>query len=219
VASETSKVRAVLGDAELLFRQGLRQLLESHGVDVIADTGQAHRLVRLATELEPDVVVVGSAPDGIDGVEAVHELRRVGVGAPVLMLIASEAEADVIEGILAGAGGYVLKDIAADHLVAAVAALVRGESYIGPRLGGVLVERIRREHHTHPAARSGEDRLTGREVEVLRLLARGLENHENAEQLFLSDATVKRHVSVILDKLELQNRTQAAVYAAKRGLD
>jgi DNA-binding NarL/FixJ family response regulator len=217
--TESSPPRVLVAAAELLFRVGLRQLLETHGVDVVGEAGDERRLIRLAAELSPDVIVVSSDKTGIDGVTATRKLKRVRAGAAVLMVIASETETDVIAGILAGAAGYVLKDVAVDHLVAAVAALRRGESYVGPRLGAVLVERIRRDFHEHPDAVSGEQRLTRREAEVLRMLARGSENDEIAKELLLSQATVKRHVSAILEKLDVRNRTQAAVYAAKRGLD
>jgi DNA-binding NarL/FixJ family response regulator len=217
--AEPAAPRVLVADAELLFRRGLRQLLETHGVDVVGETGEGYGLVRLAAELRPDVIVVSSDKTGIDGVMATRTLKRARVGAAVLMLIASETETDVIAGILAGAAGYVLKDVAVEHLIAAVAALMRGESYIGPRLGAVLVERVRRDYHEHPDPVSGEQRLTRREAEVLRMLAHGSENDEIAKELLLSQATVKRHVSAILEKLDVRNRTQAAVYAAKRGLD
>jgi two-component system NarL family response regulator len=194
-------------------------MLETHGVEVIGETGEPRQLVGLAAELKPDVIVIGVDKTRIGAVAVMDELKRARVGAPVLMLIGSEAETDVIAGILAGAAGYVLKDIAADHLVAAVEALMRGESYIGPRLGGVLVDRVRRQHYEHPDPVSGEQRLTARELDVLRLVARGYENDEIANELLLSHATVKRHISAIFDKLDLHNRTQVAVYAAKRGLD
>ena len=212
-------LRVLLVDDHALFRRGLRELLEQHGVEVVGEGSDGNAGVRLACELVPDVVVMDLSMPNLDGVEATRRLTARAPTSRVLMLTVSSAEPDVLEALLAGACGYVLKDAPVEQVITAIRAAADGESFVSPAIAARLVDRLRANEGALATHEQPDAGLTERELEVLRLLARGEDNHQIAAQLFVSAATVKRHVSNILAKLQIENRIQAAVYAARHGLE
>jgi DNA-binding NarL/FixJ family response regulator len=199
-----------------LFRRGLADLLEDRGIEVVGQAGLGAEGVRLARELSPDVVLMDLSMPGMSGVEATQRLASAAPRTRVLILTVVADEGHVMDALLAGACGYLLKDAPIENLVEGIEAAARGESLISPLIARQLVNRIREPAGAEPAV-SGAD-LTARELEVLQLLARGLDNHQIAETLYLSQHTVKNHVSSILAKLQVGNRIQAAVRAVRSGL-
>jgi DNA-binding NarL/FixJ family response regulator len=215
---EEETVRVLVVDDHDLFRTGLRRLIgQEHGLTVVAEARTGDDAVLRAAELLPDVVVMDVNMPGIDGVEATRRLLDVSPHSTVLMLTATHDEAKVLDAILAGASGYLLKSTKLSEIVRGVRAAAAGQSLIAPSVAGSLLARLRRHapqeqpERTHPA-------LTPRELEVLRLLVAGCETIEIGRRLHVSPSTVKHHVSSTLDKLGVENRVQAAVMAVREGL-
>jgi DNA-binding NarL/FixJ family response regulator len=211
-------LRVLLVDDHALFRRGLRRLVAEHGFDVVGEASNGEAGVRMAAELSPDVVVMDLHMPILSGVEATRRIRAVSPDAKVLMLTISEQEGDIVDALLAGASGYVLKDAEPEIIASALRATAEGESMISPAATSTLIQRVReQEASAQPAADAPAD-LTDREVEILRLVAEGLDNTDIADRLFLSPSTVKNHVSSILGKLGVEGRVQAAVLAVRSGL-
>lgn len=211
------RIRAVLADDHRLFRAGLRVLLEEHAIEVVAEAPDGEQAVELAIRHSPDVVVMDLSMPGIGGVEATRRISRAVPGSRVLVLTITAEDAEVHAAIVAGAAGYLLKDEDGDEIVAGVRAAAAGHAQISPRVAAGLLNRVR----IAGAERSPGEllaKLTEREVEVLRLLGRGRSNADIAAALHITSATAKNHVASILAKLGLENRTEAAVYAARDGL-
>jgi DNA-binding NarL/FixJ family response regulator len=206
----------VVVDDHELFRGGLVSLLKEHGVDVVGEAGLGAVAVRMALELAPDVVLMDLNMPGMSGIEATQRIASSAPLTRVVMLTVFSDEANVIDALLAGACGYLLKDSPMDRILEGVLAAARGESLLSPRVAGQLIQRVREPAESEPPL-SGAN-LTPRELEVLELLARGLDNPQIASTLFLSQHTVKNHVSSILVKLQVENRIQAAVRAVRSGL-
>jgi DNA-binding NarL/FixJ family response regulator len=211
-------MRVVIADDHVLFRRGLARLLAQADVEVVGEASNGRRAVQLVDELDPDVVVMDLSMPLMDGIEATREILARSPGRQVLMLTAAAGEGVVLDALLAGACGYQLKDAAAHDLVASVFAAGRGESAISPRVAAHLVKRLRASAPEPLASEQTGERLTGREVEILRLVAEGKENAEIAGELFISPRTVKNHVASILGKLMIHNRIQAAVFAVRAGI-
>jgi DNA-binding NarL/FixJ family response regulator len=205
----------VVDDHEL-FRRGLIGLLEERGIQVVGEAALAADGIQQAAEMGPGVVLMDLTMPGMSGIEATQRLTAVAPLARVLVLSVSSDDQHVMDALLAGACGYVLKDAPIDQIVEGILAAQRGESFISPRIASHLIRRIREPHDVEPEI-TGAD-LTPREFEVLELLARGLDNSEIANALFLSHHTIKNHVSSILIKLQVENRIQAAVRAVRGGL-
>jgi DNA-binding NarL/FixJ family response regulator len=205
----------VVDDHEL-FRRGLIGLLEERGIEVAGEAALAADAIRLAAEIGQCVVLMDLSMPGMSGIEAVQRLAAAAPLARALALTVLADDQHVIEALLAGACGYVVKDATIDEIVEGIRAASRGESMISPRIASRLVHRLR-EPETVQARLTGGD-LTPRELEVLELLARGLDNSEIAGVLYLSQHTVKNHVSSILIKLQVENRVQAAVRAVRSGM-
>jgi two-component system, NarL family, response regulator LiaR len=212
-------VRVLVGEHQAFYRHGLRELIESDGMQVVAEAADGRTAVRLANAFQPDVVLLDCSLTGADPIEATRELARGGEGMRVILLSESGDDADVVEAVLAGACGYLLKDVSAERLLNAIRGAVEGEVHLSPPVTGRLAARIRDDVRLRRITSGAAAGLTERESQILRLLAQGHENHEIAAQLWMSPSTVKRHVGSILEKLQVQNRTQAAVYAAKHALD
>lgn len=192
------------------------QVLRKSGIDVIGEAELATRGITLARELLPDVVLMDLNMPGMSGIEATQRLSASVPLTRVLVLTIVADERDVMDALLAGACGYLLKDAPIAQIVEGIRAAARGESQISPRVAGQLIRRIRQ-----PAVVEldhGSVELTGREFEILELLARGMDNVQIARTLFLSQHTIKNYVSSILVKLQVENRVQAAVQAVRRGL-
>jgi DNA-binding NarL/FixJ family response regulator len=210
------EIRVVVVDDHELFRGGMVQLLREHGINVVGEAAMAAPAIKLACELNPDVVLIDLNMPGISGIEATQRLHAVAPLVRVLVLTVVADEHAVTEALLAGASGYLLKDAPVAQIVEGIRATARGESLISSRIASHLVRRIRQ-----PPAMQIDDEpadLTPREMQILELIARGMDNPQIARTLFLSQHTVKNHVSSILVKLQVQNRIQAAVRAVRRGL-
>jgi two-component system, NarL family, response regulator LiaR len=209
-------VTVVIADDHELFRRGLVRLLEQAGIQVVGEAADGVEAVERCTELQPDVVVMDLHMPGMSGIDATRRIVAAGLRTQVAVLTVSAEESMVIDALMAGACGYLLKDAEADQVVTAVLAAARGESLISPRVAAKVVNRLRREPRLQGSDATTE--LTDRETVVLRLIAAGLGNHEIADQLYISENTVKNHVSNILVKLDVDNRVQAAVRAIIEGL-
>jgi len=209
-------LKVIVVDDHELFRRGLVGLLEERGIEVFGEATLAAEGIKQATEMGPGVVLMDLAMPGMSGVEATQRLTAVAPFARVLVLTASADDQHVMDALLAGACGYLLKDSTVDQIVEGIRAADRGEASISPSIAGHLIRRLREPHELEPAG-AGTD-LTPRELEVLNLVARGLDNSEIAQALFLSQHTIKNHVSSILIKLQVENRIQAAVRAVRSGL-
>jgi DNA-binding NarL/FixJ family response regulator len=211
-------VRVALVDDHALFRQGLRDLLEEYGFEVAGEASSGEEAIELAAAEVPDVILMDISMPGMSGVEATRRIRIESPHTRIVMLTVSADEEDVNEAILAGASGYLLKDAPTATIVSGVRAAARGEGLLSPAIAGRLLERMRADDIAGDLPVEVRPRLTERESEVLRLMAAGKENAEIAAALFTSPHTVKSHVSNILEKLEVENRIQAAVYAVQRRL-
>jgi NarL family two-component system response regulator LiaR len=208
----TPAIRVLLVDDHPVVRQGLRALLSTHeGIEVVGEADDGEAAVAAAERFSPDVVLMDVVMPGMDGVEA---LRLIGERRPqtrVVMLTSYADERRAMEAVDAGASGFLLKDASPRDVAAAIRAAHRGEAVLHPAVAAKLLAERRRP----PAAHAD---LTARELEVLRLIARGLQNKQIAAQLHLSEKTVKTHVSAILRKLDVTDRTQAAMYAVREQL-
>jgi DNA-binding NarL/FixJ family response regulator len=206
------RITVYLLDDHEVVRQGLRTLLESAGdIDVIGESGSAVEAISRIPALRPDVAVLdGRLPDG-SGVEVCREVRSVDPTIQGLILTSYDDDDALFAAIMAGAAGYVLKEIKGLDLVSAVRQVAAGNSLIDPTLTARVLERVRHPPTTAPELAS----LTDQELKLLALIAEGLTNRQIGERMFLAEKTVKNYVSNILAKLGLQSRTQAAVLAAK----
>ena len=209
-------IRAVLADDHGLFLQGLRELLTEGGIEIVAEASDGNAAIRRIEETVPDVAVLDLNMPGKTGIEVTRAAQEISPATNVLILTVSPQDEDVAEAIMAGARGYILKDSAVEEILAGVRAAARGESILSPSIASRLLERIRGNPES---AREARPNLTPREHEVLRLIANGRDNGDIAAELFISQQTVKNHVANLLEKLQVENRIQAAVYAVRRGLD
>jgi DNA-binding NarL/FixJ family response regulator len=212
-------MRLLLADDHTLFRRGLRELLEGYGFSVIGEAPNGSSAVRLARELRPDVIVMDLSMPGMTGVEATQAILDEDPGARILVLTISVEEEQVLDALLAGACGYLLKDAEVAEIVAGVRAAVAGDTMISPTVATRLVSRLRDQRRSERVeAPPKPPPLTSRERDILKLLAQGRENSAIANELVISPATVKTHVAHLLDKLGLENRVQAAVFAVRHGI-
>jgi DNA-binding NarL/FixJ family response regulator len=215
-ASRGTDPKVIVVDDHELFRRGLIDLLEERGIDVVGDAALATDGIRQAAETGPCVVLMDLGMPGMSGIEATQRLTTAAPLARVLVLTVLADEQHVMDALLAGACGYVLKDAPIEQILEGIRAADRGESLISPRIASRLVQRIREPEKVDLSVTGAS--LTPRELEVLELIARGLDNSEIAHALFLSQHTVRNHVSSILIKLQVENRIQAAVRAVRGGL-
>lgn len=211
-----AELRVLVVDDHELFRGGLVGLLEERGIRVVGEAALAVDAIRLAGELNPDVILMDLNMPGMSGIAATQQLTAAAALSRVLVLTVVADEQHVIDALLAGACGYLLKDARIDQIIDGIRAAARGESLISPRVASQLVRRLRAPDEIEPGLSGAE--LTPREREVLELLARGMDNLEIAGALHLSQHTVKNHVSSILVKLQVENRIQAAVRAVRGAL-
>jgi DNA-binding NarL/FixJ family response regulator len=201
-----------------LFRAGLRTLLEEQGVDVVGEADTGTRALEQIRETAPDVVVMDLNMPGISGVEATRQIAMIAPLTRVLVLTISDQDADVMDAILAGACGYLLKDSTIDELMAGIAAAANGESLVSPAIAAKVLQRLRATSTSPRDAETIRSELSEREIQVLKLIANGKDNAMIAAELHISPKTVKNHISNILMKLQIENRIQAAVYAVRSGL-
>jgi DNA-binding NarL/FixJ family response regulator len=203
----------VVDDHEVV-RMGLRTLLEHHeAFSVVGEAGDAKEAVRKALFLRPDVVLMDVRLPDESGVEACRRIRSADPQIHVLMLTSYSDEEAIFASIMAGASGYLLKRIEADQLCQAVSAVSRGETLLDPAFSRAVMERI---IESNAGAHKGMDALSGREKEILELIAHGLTNRQIADKVCLSEKTVRNYVTSIFHKLDVSHRTQAAVYYLER---
>lgn len=208
------KIRVLIADDHGVVRQGLRAFLEAQSdIEVVGEAGDGSEAVRLADDLRPDVLVMDVVMPRLDGIEAIRRIRASGVPAKVIVLTSFADDQKVFAAVRAGASGYLLKDVRPDELGEAIRTVMRDEALLNPRIAATLMQEFAHQART-PAA----DALTGREMDVLRLIATGRSNKEIALDLRIAEKTVKTHVSSILSKLQLADRTQAALYAVRERL-
>lgn len=212
-------MRLLLADDNTLYRHGLRRLLEQHGFEVVGEASNGASAIRLARELMPDVTVMDLNMAGTDGAEAARAIVEEDPGARVLIVTITASDEEVLDALLAGACGLMLKDAPATEIVAGVRAAAAGDAIISPAVATRLVERLREQQSNgRVQAPPKPPPLTARERDILKLLAQGRENSAIANELVISPATVKTHVAHLLDKLGLDNRVQAAVFAVRHDI-
>jgi DNA-binding NarL/FixJ family response regulator len=213
-------VRVVLADDQVLVRTGFRMILaEADDIEVVGEAGDGDEAVQVAASAAPDVVLMDVRMPGTDGIAATRRIRAAADAPRVLILTTFDLDEYVYAGLRAGASGFLLKDALAPELIAAVRVVASGEAVVAPRVTRRLIERfIGEEQEPARLSPSAFEVLTAREREVLTLIARGLANAEIAQRLFLSEGTVKTHVSRVLAKLGLRDRLQAVILAYEGGL-
>jgi DNA-binding NarL/FixJ family response regulator len=211
-------LRVLIADDQELVRDGFRLILQASGVEIAGEARDGREAVYLARRRAPDVVLMDIRMPGMNGLEATRELAGPEVTDPIAVLILTTFDLDeyVLEALRAGASGFLLKDAGRDQLVEAVRAVARGDALIAPSVTRRLIERFveRKLAPVPPEA----DELTPRELEVLRLIARGRSNAELAHDLVISETTAKTHVARILAKLRVRDRVQIVVFAYEHGL-
>lgn len=209
---DTEIITVLIADDHPVVRNGLQMLLDGQpDMDVIDTVEDGEQAVAAAAESLPDVVLMDVNMPGVDGIEATKRIRALSPHTQVVVLTSHHQDALVFPAVKAGALSYLLKSASPDEVIEAVRAAARGEARLHPRIARRLMEEI-------SGARPAPDSLTARELEVLRLVAQGLDNRAIAEELVVSEKTVKTHISNILSKLHLVDRTQAAIYALRQGL-
>jgi DNA-binding NarL/FixJ family response regulator len=210
-------VRAVLADDHHFFREGLRGMLESAGVEVVGEATDGEQAVALAHELSPDVAVIDLHMPGLSGTEAVAAIAGQDSNVQVIVLTVSAEERDVLDALAAGACGYLLKETPVPELVASVRLAAAGHAVLSRTVVRALAARAAASGE-RARARAPLPPLTVREVAVIRLISDGADNATIGRELSISRHTVKQHVTNIFDKLGVQSRVQAAVYAVRSGL-
>lgn len=202
-------------DDHAIVREGQRALIETEpGMEVAGEASDGIQAVEMAHSLRPDVILLDLVMPRKGGLEAIREIKEQNPQARILVLTSFSEDENVYAAIKAGAQGYLMKDASPQDILAAIREVHRGEPSMDPSIAQKLMRELQRSSGLPPS----EEPLTEREVEVLKLLAQGLQNKEIAEELVISERTVSTHVSNILSKLHLANRTQAALYALKEGL-
>ena len=216
-ATVAEPIRVLVVDDHVLFRRGLQMVLaQEPDIDLVGEAGDGAQAVSQAADLLPDVVLLDIRMPKRSGIEACAGIKEVVPSSRILMLTISDEEADLYDAIKAGASGYLLKEISTDEVSAAIRAVAGGQSLISPSMASKLLSefasmiKTKDEREQVPAPR-----LTDRELEVLRLVARGMNNREIAKELYISENTVKNHIRNILEKLQLHSRMEAVVYAVR----
>jgi two-component system NarL family response regulator len=219
-ATDLEVIRVLIADDQALFRRGLYVVLgtEDH-IEVVAEAENGAEAIAKAEDLVPDVVLMDVRMPRVNGIEAARQIRDLCPSTKILMLTVSDEEDDLYEAIKAGANGYLLKEISVEEVAEAIRAVVQGQSLISPSMASKLLNEF------NSLAKKAEERqqypapaLTSRELEVLKLVAKGMSNREIAEELFISENTVKNHVRNILEKLHLHSRMEAVIYAVRERL-
>jgi DNA-binding NarL/FixJ family response regulator len=212
-------IRVLIADDQALVRGGFRMILGAQkDIEVVGEAGDGLEAIAKANELEPDIVLMDIRMPGQDGLEATRRLVSSGPSPRVLMLTTFDLDEYVYEAMKAGASGFLLKDVRPEQLAEAVRVVAAGETLLAPAITRRLIEEFVRRRPPGSGTPAEVSGLTERELEVLKLVARGLSNAEIASALFLSEATVKTHLTHILTKLNLRDRVQAVVLAYESGL-
>ncbi|SHJ54256.1 response regulator [Tepidibacter formicigenes] len=212
------KIKVMIVDDHSLMREGLARILElEDNINVVAKACDGFEAIEFFKKIDIDVILLDINMPNMNGIETLRALKNMDSSSKIIMLTIYDEREYLIETLNLGANGYMLKDSESSSLVSAIINVYNGGSYVHPNLAGELLKEINRKKE-HKANKEGLGSLTKREYEVLSLIAEGLSNKEISEKLFISEKTVKNHVSSILRKLELSDRTQAAIYAYKNNI-
>jgi DNA-binding NarL/FixJ family response regulator len=220
VKSSADAIRVLIVDDHALFRRGLEMVLEGEAdIDVVGEAGDGHEAIEQAEKTTPDVVLMDVRMPKRSGIEATRAIKDMLPSSKILMLTISDEEADLYDAIKAGAAGYLLKEISIEEVAGAVRSVHAGQSLISPSMASKLLNEFaamvkRRDERSQVPG----PRLTDRELEVLKLVAKGMNNRDIGAELFISENTVKNHVRNILEKLHLHSRMEAVVYAVREKL-
>ena len=211
----TQTVRVLIADDQTLFRVGLARLLEEDPrVEIVGQAGDGAEAVKLAGSVMPDVILMDLKMPNLDGIEATRQILAKHPSVKVLLLTTFEADNHVIQALKAGASGYILKDSKPDSIVTSLLAVMAGERVMASAVANRVLEML--TGTTTP--KEFYDGLTGREIEILKLLAGGMANKQIAYKLKISEKTVRNHVSNMYEKLNIYDRSQAVLYAVRKGL-
>jgi DNA-binding NarL/FixJ family response regulator len=215
---ESVKIKVLIADDHLLLRQGLRRLLEAEAdIEVVGEAANGLAVQSLARETKPDVILMDVNMPTADGLTAARRILEEAPNSRIIMLTMLHQDDSVFEAVRAGAQGYLLKDTPIEDVVRAIRAVHEGKSLIDPAMASrLLIEFRRLSSKAEPV--QGLGNLSSKEVDILRLLATGLTNKEIGAKLFLSEKTVKNHLTLIFQKLQLSDRVQAAIFAVQQGL-
>jgi DNA-binding NarL/FixJ family response regulator len=216
-------IRVLIADDHALFRHGLEMVLnDEDGIELVGQACDGAEAVQMAGEAVPDVVLMDIRMPKTSGIEAARRMKEVAPSAKIVILTISDEEEDLFEAIRAGASGYLLKDIPLDEVADAVRSVYGGQSLINPSMAGKLLTEFatlaKRDAEEEPTKHVAAPKLTDREMEVLRLVARGMNNRDIAKELFISENTVKNHVRNILEKLQIHSRMEAVMIAVREKL-
>lgn len=213
-----NKISILIADDHSLIRQGLKQILElEKDITVVAQASNGSEAVQLARTYRPDVILMDINMPGTNGLQAIKEIKQEKLESRVIVLTIHEDREYLFKTLQMGAEGYVLKDAEPSVLIEAIRNVYSGQSYIQPNMTMELVKEFNRVT-LHEKEKHDENNLTTREIEVLELIAEGMINKEIAKKLYISEKTVKNHVSNIFRKLNVSDRTQAAIYAFKHNI-
>jgi two-component system response regulator DegU len=229
------EIRLVLADDHKLFREGLKRIINlEEDMIVVGESGDGRAAIETCRELQPDVILMDINMPELNGIEATQMVEQACEKTKVIMLSIHDDESYVFESLRKGASGYLLKDMEAESLIEAIRIVAKGQAYVHPKVTGSLIDELKRlsaqEHEFTAATKPVEfnqendvqlaywrSSLTNREEDVLKLMAKGCNNRVIGEKLFISEKTVKNHVSSILQKMDVQDRTQAVITAIKNG--
>jgi DNA-binding NarL/FixJ family response regulator len=214
-------IRVVIADDHVLYRRGLQMVVsQDEDIEIVGEAGDGKEAVDRTVELLPDVVLMDVRMPHTSGIQACQTIKALVPSTKIIMLTMSDEESDLYEAVKAGANGYLLKDVPGEEIAEGVRAVHHGDSLISPSMASKLLAefaQMSKRQGDRPAAVDAPH-LTDRELEVLRLVARGMANKEIAHKLFISENTVKNHVRNILEKLQLHSRMEAAMYAVRENL-
>jgi DNA-binding NarL/FixJ family response regulator len=211
-------IRVAVVDDQELFRRGLVMLLGAEGdIEVVGEAGEGEGAAEIAASVAPDVMLLDVRMPRLSGIEACALIKEQAPSVKIIMLTASDEEADLYDAIKHGASGYLLKDSSIDEVSHAIRLVAGGQSLISPMMAAKLLAEFKAISGSEPKP-VGLPKLTDRELEVLNLVARGLNNREIADKLFISENTVKNHVRNMLEKLQLHSRIEAVMYAVRQRL-
>ena len=214
-----STISVLIADDQVLVRAGFRMIIETDpGLRVVSEAGDGEQAIEAARQYHPDIVLMDIRMPVVDGLEATRRIVS-GPDAPrVVILTTYDLDEYVFDALLAGASGFLLKDLEPESLLAGIHTVASGESLLSPSVTRRLIEAFVDDHRRPQEAPSGLADLTGRELEIFRLIAAGLSNAEIAAQLYLSTTTIKSHVARVLEKLQIRDRIQAVVLAYESGI-
>jgi len=211
------KIRVLLADDHAVVRQGTRELLDREpDIDVVAEASDGKEAVQKAIKERPDVVVMDFAMPELNGIEATRQIKAVAPGVAILVLTAYDSNQYIFAFLEAGAAGYLLKDVQVDELVEAIKAVHAGESMLHPAIARKVINRFAQPGQQASIVHAALDELTERELEVLRMAAKGLSNRESAQELTISVRTVQTHLTNVFNKMGVGSRTEAVVHALRK---